>query len=255
MLTKRVLGKIAPIAAASVMLATGSITAYANTVETAPVSGFARSFLLGKHLANATVTVLETGLKLATDKDGHFGPFQYPVGEPITLEFEKWGYKTTQSATIIMPAEGLTGPFNNVTFQVPSVETYYLFSYLIGASIDKNSCHLTSTITAYHKILDDAPQGVEGAIAQITPAVDQRPFYFGIYESGPLKGKTNPFTRGLKKSSEDGGIAFFNLPPRDEPYVISASKDGVHFSEATFRCRKGAFINISPPRGPMEQKA
>jgi hypothetical protein len=56
----------------------------------------------------------------------------------------------------------------------------------------------------------------------------------------------------LNKTSEDGGVAFFNLPPRDEPYVISAEKSGVKFTEAVFTCKKGVFINISPPRGPMK---
>lgn len=250
MLPNRVFGKITPVAIMSAVILASPLSAFANNTVTAPVSGFARSFLLGNHLANATVTVLETGLKLETDKDGHFGPFEYPVGEPLTLQFEKWGYKTTQSATIIVPPEGLTGPYNNVTFQVPSIETFYLFSYLIGADIDKESCHLTSTITAFHKTMDDVPQGIEDAEVTIDPGVDQRAFYFGIYKSGPLKGKTNPFVRGLKQSSEDGGVAFFNLPPRDEPYVISAKKDGISFTQATFLCRKGAFINISPPRGP-----
>ena len=58
--------------------------------QTAPVAGFARSFLLGMKLSNATITVLETGEKFHTDRTGYFGPFQYPVGKPITLQFEKW---------------------------------------------------------------------------------------------------------------------------------------------------------------------
>src|SRR5579864_9371731 len=87
---------------------------------TAPVSGFARSFIMGSIISNATVTILETGQKLKTDSKGHFGPIQYPIGKPITLTIEKWEYKTTQTATVIVPPEGLTGPYNNITFQVPS---------------------------------------------------------------------------------------------------------------------------------------
>ena len=49
----------------------------------------------------------------------------------------------------------------------------------------------------------------------------------------------------------DAFSARFNLPPRDEPYTITAVKEGVSFTEAQFICRKGAFINVSPPRGPM----
>lgn len=227
-------------------------TCIAATHATAPISGYAQSFLLNMKLANGTVTVLETGKKMTTDSNGRFGPFQYPVGQPITLQFEKWGYQTTQSGTVIVPPEGLTGPYDNITFQIPSIETYYLLAKIMGATIDDNSCHVTSTITAYHKTLEDVPQGMTGTTVTLTPAVNIIPFYFDIYKSGgPLKGKTNPFTRGLTATSEDGGVAFFNLPPRDEPYVLSARKDGVKFTEAMFLCRKGLFINISPPKGPM----
>lgn len=225
----------------------------AASPKLAPVAGFARSFLMGAKLSGGTVTILETGKKIQTDSNGHFGPILYPVGKPLTLEFEKWGYKTTQTSTVIVPPEGLAGPYDNLTFQVPSIESYYLLSKIIGAKIDDDSCHVTTTITAYHKTLDDVPQGESSAIVTLTPSVNETPIYFGIYESGPLKGKTNPFERGLTRTTEDGGAAYFNLPPRDEPYVISAYKKDVKFSEASFMCRKGSFINISPPRGPMAQ--
>ena len=222
--------------------------------ETAPVSGFARSFVLGTPLADATITILETGLKMKTDSKGRFGPIFYPVGKPITLLFEKFAYKTTQSGTIIVPPGGLTDPYSNITFQIPSLETYYLLAAIVGAKIDENSCHVTTTITAYHKTMDDDPQGEVNARVSIAPYINETPFYFDIFTTGPLKGKTNPFTKGLLQTSEDGGIAFFNLPTRDQPYIISAIKAGVVFSEAQFQCRKGAFINISPPLGPMAQK-
>jgi hypothetical protein len=219
---------------------------------TAPVSGFAKSFVLGKKIANATITILENGHKLYTDKNGNFGPFQYPVGQPITLQFKKWGYQTTQSGTITVPPEGLTSPYDNITFQVPSIVTYHFLAKVIGAPIDDNSCHVTTTITAYHKTLDDDPQGIADAVVTIKPAINVKPFYFDIFKTGVLKEKTNPFTRGLKKTSKDGGVAFFNLQPSNKPYTISAVKEGKHFSEAKFICKKGAFINISPPNGPTE---
>ncbi|OGT45893.1 MAG: hypothetical protein A3E83_02275 [Gammaproteobacteria bacterium RIFCSPHIGHO2_12_FULL_41_20] len=217
----------------------------------APVSGFARAFILGTAISNATITILETGEKIKTDKTGHFGPISYPIGKPITLTLEKFGYKTTQSATVFVPREGLTGPYNNITFQVPSIETYYVLASVIGAKIDDKACHVVATITAYHKTMDDAPQGEAAAKITLIPDTQQLPFYFGMFESGPLKGKTNPFTKGLTQTSEDGGLAFFNLPPRDQPYTISASKPGLGFTEAQFLCRPGVFINISPPHGPM----
>lgn len=217
----------------------------------APISGFAREFILGTAITNATVTVLETGQKIVTDNHGNFGPFPYPVGKPITLTIEKWGYKTTQTGTIEVPPEGLNGPHNNITFQVASLPTYYLLNAIIGGKMDENKCHLVTTVLAYGKTMDDDPQGEVQAKVRITPAVDEIPFYFDVFKDGPLKGKTNPFTKGLTATSEDGGVGYYNLPPSDQPYSITAEKDGVTFTTAKFICRKDTLINISPPQGPM----
>lgn len=226
-----------------------TVPSYAE--QTAPVSGFARAFVMNSNIQNAKITILETGQELITNDKGKFGPFNYPVGKPITLLMEKMGYQTVQSGTAIVPPEGLTGPYNNITFQAPSIETYFLLAAIIGAKIDPGSCHVTTTITQYHKTLDDIPQGEPGAVVTLVPYVNETPFYFDIFKNGPLKGKTNPFTRGLTTTSEDGGVAFFNLPPRDEPYTLSALKFGTIFTSAQFICRQGEFINVSPPRGPM----
>jgi hypothetical protein len=219
--------------------------------QMAPVSGFARSFIMDSPIEDATITVLETGQKMKTDSQGHFGPIQYPVGKPITLRLEKFEFKTTQSATVIVPKEGLTSPLNNMTFQVPSIEAYFVLAKVVGGREDDNSCHLATTITAFHKTMADCPQGEEGATLTISPSVNEVPFYFDIFRRGPLAGKTDPFTKSLAKTSEDGGVLIFNLQPRDEPYTISAQKNGVTFSRTQFICRKGVFINISPPLGPM----
>ena len=251
MATRHTFNKCSFIVAVSTTLLTANLPCIAASQATAPITGFAQTFLLSAELANATITVLETGEKFHTDLSGRFGPIFYPVGAPITLQFDKWGYKTTQSETVIVPPGGLTKPFDNITFQVPTIESYFLLAYMMGAKIDDNSCHVTATVTGYHKVLHDLPQGEADAIVTLSPAVNESPFYFGIFQSGLLKNRTNPFPQGLTKTSEDGGVAFFNLPPSDQPYTLSATKPGVKFTEAKFICKKGAFINISPPRGPM----
>lgn len=219
---------------------------------TAPVSGFARSFIFSNPLEGATIKINETGETLTTDDQGRFGPFNYPIGKPITLTFSKWGYKTTQSVTIIVSENGLTTPYTNLTFQVPSIQTFYILAKVVGASIDDHSCHLTTTITRFHKTLDDIPQGMEGAHLVISPAVKAKPFYFDIFESGPLADKTDPFTRNLTATSKDGGAAIFNVPPSEMPYTLTAEKPGVKFTKVMFLCKKGMFINLSPPQGPSE---
>ncbi len=251
MTARHTVNKISFLFAISSTLLTTSLPCFAAPQTEAPIKGFAQSFLLGAPLANATVTVLETGEKFQTDLAGNFGPILHPVGTPITLQLDKWGYKTTQTETVIVPPGGLTNPFENITFQVPTTESYFLLAHIMGAKIDDNSCHVAATVTGYHKVLHDLPQGEAGATVTLSPAVNEQPFYFGIFEKGPLKSRTNPFPQGLTKTSEDGGVAFFNLPPSDQPYTLSASKPGVKFTAAKFICRKGAFINISPPRGPM----
>lgn len=218
----------------------------------APVSGFARSFIFGSPLSGATITINETGKTFTTNEEGKFGPFNYPIGKPITLTLTKWGYKTTQSATLILPPEGANGRYNNLTFQVPSVQTFYLLSKVLGATVDDESCHLTATITKFHKTMDDIPQGMPGAEIVVSPQGHEKPFYFDIITQGPLTNKTYPFRNQLTQTSDDGGVAIFNLAPRQQPYTITAKKPGVKFSKVLITCKKGAFINLSPPQGPSE---
>lgn len=225
-----------------------------SSFSTAPVSGFARSFISGKPLANAKITILENGHTLTTDALGNFGPIEWPVGKTITLVLEKKGYRTTQSATLVVPEEGLTGLYNQISFQVPSHWIFKFFSYAMGIAEDPNACQIGATITDYNKTLDDLPQGIENAKAILFPEVKIKPFYFSIFKSWPLKYKTSPFNRRLTSTSLDGGIIYANIPPSDTPYTLSAVKEGVTFNEVKFIARRGMFINLSPPHGPMAHR-
>ena len=229
----------------SLMLLPTSVLA----IDSAAVSGIAKTFLFNQPIPHAEITVLETGFTMRTNQDGRFGPFYFPIGRSLTLLFEKFGYSSVQSGTFIVKKSGLTGPYKEISFQVPSWLTFYLYAHLIGATLDKDHCHVVSTITAYHKTLNDLPQGEPHARAILRPQNEQ-PFYFGIFKDGPFRYKTNPFTRQLIDTSQDGGIAFFNLPPQLKPYILTATKAGKAFTKTQFICRPGSFINISPPQGP-----
>ena len=109
---------------------------------------------------------------------------------------------------------------------------------------------MVTTVTDYHKTLNDLPQGIEGATVKLSPSTNTVPFYFNVVTGNIFHGKTNPFTKGLTSTSLDGGVIFFNLMPQPFLYEITAEKPGVTFSKAYFICRKGAFINLSPPNGP-----
>ena len=222
----------------------------------APVSGVAISFLSDRRIAHAKITILELEddtYHIYTDDQGRFGTILWPIGKPITLQLEKpgsWftGYRTVQSATIIVPEEGINdpNPFNNITFQVPSNIAITIMKRAMGVTEDPQSCHIAATITPPGKTLEDLPQGVEDVEVSLFPDCNVKPFYFGIV---PISKKTNPFTRKRKRTSLDGGIAYINVPEGD--YVLTAKKAGVKFTEVMIRARKGVLVNASPPRGPI----
>jgi hypothetical protein len=91
------------------------------------------------------------------------------------------------------------------------------------------------------------------------PSGSPPPFYFGAFgaNAGPLRNLTDPFIIGLTKTSWDGGVVFFNVPPLSNsdgdflPYTITAEKEGVNFSPAIALCRPGIFVNCGPPWGPQ----
>lgn len=231
-------------------------TPISTNAPLAPVSGIAISFLTDRPIKNAKITILELeddSYVIYTDKDGQFGPIMWPIGQPITLRLEKsgsWlrGFRTVQTATIVVPPEGINdpNPFNNMTFQVPSNIAITIMKRAMGVTEDAQSCHIAATITPRGKTLEDLPQGVADVEVFLSPDCNIKPFYFGIV---PISKKTNPFTRKLKQTSLDGGIAYINVPEGD--YVLTAKKAGIKFSEVTIRARKGILVNASPPRGPV----
>lgn len=219
------------------------------------VSGFARSFISGQPIPGATITALENEqFKCTTDESGKFGPFEWPIGQAITLVFEKpgsfWsGYKTTQTATLIVPPEGINNPnyLKNISFQVPSNFAYKLLSLTTGIKEQPDTCQIAATITPPNTTMDDIPQGVEGVKVTLTPG-DYKPFYFSMF---PIVHKTNPCVRTLESTSLDGGVAFTNVPPGE--YILEATKDDIPFTKLNITARKGIIVNASPPQGPTMQ--
>lgn len=227
------------------------------------VLGFAQSFIGDRAIKKALIKRLDNKQQYQTDQQGKFH-FCVKPGTKLTLSIHKssflpWkNYKDTQTGTYIVSKHGLVGPFNNVTFQVPLMSTYHLLKAIIveerGISLDPSKCNVVTTVTAYHKTLNDDPQGEPGAVIVLRHLgklvhLKNKPFYFGI-----MKGKTNPFTPNLKQTSLDGGVLIYNLRPSKIPYEITAKKSGVRFNRRFFLCQAGEFINLSPPNGPMVQK-
>jgi hypothetical protein len=221
--------------------------------QKALVSGFARSFVSGAPISNATITVIEDEqLTFHTDSLGRFGPFEWSVEEPITLVFEKpgsfWsGYKTTQTATLIVPLDN-ENFLKNISFQVPSNMAYKVLALAMGVTEDPLACQIAATVTPPNTTLDDIPQGVADVKVTLSPDVNKKAFYFGIF---PVIHKTNPFNRTLQATSLDGGVAFVNVPPGE--YTLEAKKEDLTFSKVTIKARKGVLVNASPPHGPTLQ--
>jgi len=217
-----------------------------NAQDLVLVTGRTRDYLTGEPITGAAITVLEKpDIKLLTDENGRFS-FEEKVGNQVTLYLEKTLYHPTQTATIIVPPGGNVGPLEEITLQVPSILVFYLFELILPSSPDPDKCHLVVTVTGYNKTLNSHPQGEPNATVTIDPPIaHEGAFYFGYW-----RGITDPFIRDLNETSLDGGVLYFNAEPSNQLYTISAHKPGVHFSNSTMQCRKGIFVNGSPPWGP-----
>ena len=224
------------------------------TPPTVPVTGFAQSFIDDKRLTAAPITWLETQTRFKTDTSGQFQFCALP-NQKITLVLNTSGYSSLQTSTVIVPASGLQSPYDNITFQAPRIATYDTLKLLItkqrNTSMNNNDCQVVTTVTKYHKTLQDDPQGMPGATILLTQngrpvPLTVKPFYFGIFKNG----KTDPFSGKLISTSLDGGVALLNITPNNMPYTLTAQKIGYSFTSSSFICRKGQLINISPPLGP-----
>lgn len=223
-----------------------------------PVEGYTKALVGDAPLSGATIKVLETGTQLSTNEKGQFG-FCAKPGAQITLELTKKSaavldnYQTVQSATVIVPPEGLTESSNVITFQVPRKITYAGFESILvhkyGFQSDSLGCNVVTTVTAYGKTLADDPQGEPGSKLLLwhghEPIRKFTAIYFGI-----MFGKTNPLSTNMQLTSEDGGVMIYNLAPSKYLYYLSAEKTGKHFTKISFLCRPHTFINLSPPYGP-----
>lgn len=223
-----------------------------------PVVGYAQSLVGGHRIENASVRIVGKKLNMTTNRYGQFGFCGMP-NKQLTLVLKKHSrspfsnYKTTQTATVTIPPQGLTGKYAEMTFQVPRIVTYDLLKFIIKREehikSNSNGCIAVTTVTAYKKTLKDDIQGEESAKLILTKngkvVKDFKPVYFGI-----LLGKTDPFKTGLTSTSKDGGVLIYNLSPSKQLYALTATKPGKTFSTAYFRCTKRAFINLAPPHSP-----
>ena len=222
------------------------------------VKGYAKAFIGEERIAHASISLLENHQSIVTNEHGQFGFCALPK-QRITLLLKKndknpmHNYHETQEGTFFVPKVGFQDSNNEITFQVPRKISYHLLEKIIKlkrhATPCENCCNVATTITAFQKTLSDDIQGEPGAKITLRHKgkyiSHHQLIYFGI-----LLGKTNPFYISGKTSSKDGGVLIYNLPASSDLYEISAIKNQLSFSSEKFWCRKGTFINLSPPHGP-----
>eukprot|EP01013_Petalomonas_cantuscygni_P011908 TRINITY_DN2556_c0_g1_i1.p1 TRINITY_DN2556_c0_g1~~TRINITY_DN2556_c0_g1_i1.p1 ORF type:complete len:259 (+),score=23.01 TRINITY_DN2556_c0_g1_i1:80-856(+) len=228
-----------------------------TSATTVPVRGWAQTYATDGRFRNHRISILERNQTILTDAEGAFSIPHATVGEQLTLRLESRAYITTTTPTITVPEGGLFDPHVQPTLQVPSVIVYDLFKAVIPRPLDYNCCcQFVVTVAALNHTLHDDPQGEPNATVTISPplptpapgedADKYTPFYMGYRD-----GATDPFVRGLKTTSLDGGVLFPNVPVSQEPYIVSAVKQGRTFSRVKMWCRAaGDFVNGSPPEGP-----
>lgn len=210
------------------------------------VSGQAYFFDLGaglsiEHLTEAPparVWVLEyPELDVTLAPDGRFSFPGFAADMEVTLRLDATGFQRTQTGTLTVGPQGVA----EITFQVMSFDIADAVMALMGVDLDDSACHIATTVTAANTQAQGvwAP-GEPGATVVLTPAVDPH--------SGPYYFDENVMpTFAYSETSADGGILYFNVPEGD--YVMQATKAGVVFAPAVFKCRAGWLVNASPPYG------
>ena len=234
------------------------------TATTAEVNVFAEEIGSYDGLEGVEVIALETSQVVGkTDEAGQLR-FNYPVGQKLTLLFKRDGFQTSQSATFLVSKEGFRGRHKEISYQAIPKTIFLALSKILSIykweSLDPNKFQLIATVTAVGKTLNDAPQGVAGAILQVT----QKGKYIGqepLYYFGTLADKTFPIPF-LKETTADGGVFGLNL--EEGTGTVTAQKSGVRFSIQRITCRldwwkkhapgEQPLLNLSPPQGPTELK-
>ena len=254
----------------------------------------ARWFEFDLPIEGAIVSALNEGwnesilLSWITDKEGKIS-FQWLVGEELTLSLHSNSSSIgVQSITVMVPEEGLTGPYGEITFQVPYALTYALLRTALQmkyfAMGREDSCTVVTTVSPLDKNLDDCPHGLAGVQVELDPPNYDQRYYFDMIHSGPLQCKVdlasfflfsgmnylyhrlyNPLhirtsndSRApipqweMDRTSEDGGVLFLNVRAQPEAYRM-IGKDPLNpdrkFTSPQFFCQKGGFVNASPPHG------
>lgn len=213
----------------------------------------------GAPLVGAAIAVRERPeLRLISDRAGRAGFLAAP-GERLTARLERRRYQPVQTATVVVPEDGLVDAAA-LTLQVPLAWTFRALQRLLTRP--RPGCHhVATTVAAAGKTLADCPQGEAGVQIDLcapdgAPAPCDPPIYLGAL---PLVHKTDFFgavlaglrvRAPLSSTSADGGVLLANVPRGR--WRLGARKPGVRFTSAELVIAEDSpmLINVSPPQGP-----
>ncbi|MEZ0224875.1 MAG: hypothetical protein ACAH83_10000 [Alphaproteobacteria bacterium] len=227
------------------------------------VSVWAKQYETSKPIADGEVVDMETGEKWRTDKAG-YAQLQVEPGRKLTLKFNKASFPPVQTASVVVPENGLSGENHEITLQVPGKKLYEALKLALGRP-KKGKHHVVTTVSALGKNLHD-DRGEDGVVVTLKSTDGKTVRGDGVY-LGTVMGKTEwlrPIATarlpGLKRfrhksTSHDGGAMFLNVPPGD--YILEATKMGKDghpvlftISHVTVRKDSPDLINVSPPHSP-----
>jgi hypothetical protein len=195
-------------------------------------------------IAGAEVRVLERPdlPPVTTDETGCFWLENLHAGDELTLVLTHDAYFPTQTATLLLPPEGLF----DISIQTPPRAVVWALSLWLLTWLDPETCQIAATVSP----AGGTPYtpGIPGAQVEIDPPVDpdSGPLYFFYFDLPNLPPLDLP-VRWLDETTDDGGVLFVNVAPGE--YTLTASMDGVEFTPALINCRPGVLVNASPPYG------
>lgn len=228
----------------------------------AMVRVWAKQYETFQPVAGARLTDIPTGETVVTGPDG-YAELSVEAGRVLTLKLEKNGLAATQTASVIVPPEGLMDPFHEITLQAPGLWLYRILMFAFGRP--KTGCHhLVTTVSAYEKNLHD-DDGEAGVRVTLISADGQRrddAIYLGHILGFtewfvPILAARIPFLFRLRhrSTSPDGGAIFQNVAPgsyRLEAAKLDESGHPVPFKRAEVEIFPDSplLVNLSPPHGP-----
>ena len=201
----------------------------------------------GKSINNAEIIDLRTRDSWKTGYDGRVYIETYP-GRTLTLMMKKKGFGTVQAGTVIVPHTGLTGHFNEITFQTPGNLLYNTLETTLGKT-KKDCSHIVTTIQRkpYNMHIDRGEAGARVYLRdlqgkEVEPAqyigqligITDWPKFLTSHWLKKIGAKKLSYKFSESATSPDGAAIFLNVPKGQ--YVLTVEKKVVFLHSLLLKC-------------------